>query len=911
MRRAGFLLTPILLLAWGWGKEASAQFKPVPGLGDTANLHLSLRRAGFTGSVLQITAHPDDENHGALTYLSRHLGARVGLLTLTHGGAFGNALDERVGVALGVLRTQELLAADKYYGVDQFFTRATDSGTVKDGSTALRLWGHDAVLEDVVRVIRFFRPDVIINRWQGNERDGHGHHAAAALLTQEAFRAAADPTRFPEQIAEGLAPWQAKKLYMDWLTDDQQASVEIDAGDYDPVLGSSYAELGAQGLSLQRSQIQRLHAWPGPAVYRFHLIEPFSSDPQKEHSLFEGLETTLPGLSQLAGKEEKRVPWLRPALEDAHHHWQTALSGFRANAPHEIASHLLAALDILKDVSHRIGKSRLSSSALYELQNRLERKIEDFEDAAARSLGLRLEAFVGPQTRPRETLVPGVGGAPPAPPHIVPGQNFTVTVALWNRSPDAILVESCGLDGEARWTIGHREGETTEIGYNEASFHRFSVHVPEDAEYTQPAWGRVSYHAPLNYYRKAGYQLLPRRPPVLLAACRYRAHGVEASQRVPVQVRTYDRLHGEQEEWLKVVPPVAVEVHPRRRISPLNANGRELSVEVTVRNQLPGTLAGEIRLELPPGWTSLPARHFQLKREGEVLKYHFAVQLPEHLPVGEWQIQAVASVGGKNYTAGYDRIAYPQLEPQHLYHPARMNLSVVDARLADSLRVGYVAGRGGDQPITKVIGWLGADSRLLNKEFSLAHLQEFDTVILGPFTFSVNPELRAAVPDLTKYVEDGGVVIALPYAVADPVIPYPVQPRKGAAGWGPYPYRLPGNVFEGVVDPQAAVEILAPDHPVFDTPNRISVQDFANWISALAAGTPIEWDSHYQPLLQLREVDGREMQGSLLMARHGQGLLVYAALTLHTQLHVSNPGAVRLLANLVSLPRTLQTSNSK
>ena len=159
-----FLLTmqsvPVMAQSLDQVRSAVVRFRPVPDVGDTANLLLALRRAGFTGSVLQITAHADDENHGALTYLSRRLGARVGLLTLTHGEAFGNALDDRVGSALGALRTQELLAADQYYGVDQFFTRAMDSGTVKDGPTALRLWGHEAVLEDVVRIIRFYRPDV-------------------------------------------------------------------------------------------------------------------------------------------------------------------------------------------------------------------------------------------------------------------------------------------------------------------------------------------------------------------------------------------------------------------------------------------------------------------------------------------------------------------------------------------------------------------------------------------------------------------------------------------------------------------------------------------------------------------------------------------------------------------------------
>jgi len=887
------------------GTEAAAQVKSVPGLGDSANLVLALRRAGFSGSVLQVTAHADDENHGALTYLSRRLGARVGLLTLTHGGAFGNAIDNRVGVALGVLRTQELLAADQYYGVDQFFTRATDSGTVKDGPTALRLWGHEAVLEDVVRVIRFYRPDVIISRWQGNERDGHGHHAAAALLTREAFFAAADPSRFPAHLAEGLASWQVKKLYINSLSADQEATVEIDAGEYDAVLGSSYAELGAQGLSLQRSQVQRVHAWPGPAVYRFQLVESVLPAKQQEDSLFDGLETTLLGLSKLAGDQEQQVPWLRPGLEEVDRHWQIALTSFRANASSEIAPHLFAALDKLQELSGQVAGSVLSPSRRDELVFRLRHKLADFADAAARSLGLRLETFVDPYVEPEKRLVPGVGGLPPGPEFVVPGQKVTVTASLWNRSPWSLQVKDCELKGKSNWMIERLDGDTTELSYNQAASYKFKIHVPEDADYSQPTWERRSYHESLTRHREPVHQLLAKRPPVLVGQCRYRIFGVEASLSAPVRVRTYDRLQGEREEELNVVPALGVEVRPRQAIVPLQAAGQVLAIEVTVQSYIRGTVIGQLLLETPRGWETPPPKPFEFSSPGEKRELHFALSLPETIQPGELKFRAVARANGKEYDVGHDRIAYPELDPEHLYYPAVATVTVVDAEVADGLKVGYVRGRGGDQLMTKVLTWLGVDVHPLEEgEFTLERLREFDTVVLGPFAFGVHPQLRAAIPELTQYVKQGGVVVALPYAVVGPVVAYPIEPRQGAVGWGPYPYRLPGNVFRGVVDAEASVSFLVPDHPLFNSPNQLSPSDFTNWISGLAAGVAEEWDSNYRPMLSLLEKDGREMGGALLVARHGMGFLVHAGLTVHLQLHAGTPGAVRLLANLVSLRKT-------
>src|SRR5215470_17011566 len=214
----------------------------------------ALLRLRSTVTVLHTTAHPDDEDGALLTWLSRKAGVRTGLLTLTRGEGGANLVGPELYDALGVLRTEELLAAGRFYGVDQMFTRVTDFGFSKRLDETLEHWGKDVVLGDVVRAVRLYRPDIIISRFQGKPRDGHGNHQTAGLMSLEVFKAAADPKMFPEQLKEGLRPWQVKKLYLSVRESEPSATLKIEVCAYDPLLGRSYREVAREGLSYQRSQ---------------------------------------------------------------------------------------------------------------------------------------------------------------------------------------------------------------------------------------------------------------------------------------------------------------------------------------------------------------------------------------------------------------------------------------------------------------------------------------------------------------------------------------------------------------------------------------------------------------------------------------------------------------------------------
>src|SRR3989454_8811024 len=257
-----------------------------------------------TASAMHTTAHPDDEQGGVLAWISRGQGARLSLLTLNRGESGDNAIGPELFDGLGLIRTEELLLADRYYGVDdQYFTSVVDYGFSKRLDEALEKWGEQDVLGEVVRVVRIDRPLVLISRFQGNARDGHGNHQAAGLVTQEAFRAAGDPAMFPEQIAEGLRPWSPLKLYMGGVRENEDWTIRTDAGEYSPWLGESYNDFARMGLSFQRSQNGgQVALAPGPSYGYYKRLASTVPAPDKGASLFDGLDTPPAGLVAVVGR---------------------------------------------------------------------------------------------------------------------------------------------------------------------------------------------------------------------------------------------------------------------------------------------------------------------------------------------------------------------------------------------------------------------------------------------------------------------------------------------------------------------------------------------------------------------------------------------------------------------------------
>ncbi|MCU1221155.1 MAG: hypothetical protein JWN42_2352, partial [Candidatus Angelobacter sp.] len=386
--------------------------RPLPQ--DQGALHLAqlLTKLKTTARIMQVVAHPDDEDGGLLTLEARGNGASVLLFTLTRGEGGQNKFGAESSDELGILRTLELLEADKYYGVEQRFSHVTDFGFSKTADETFNKWhGHDVALGDLVRSIRSFRPDVLIARFSGTTRDGHGHHQASALLTIEAFRAAADPNKFPEQIKEGLPPWQAKKLYVGnpprmvqgGNVADEDYTVKLNIGEYSPLLGMSYTQFALEGLAHQTSQgTGGIRVPPGPRYTYYKLTDSTLPKPGAAHEadFFDGIDTSLVGLATRLGAEESKVPFLRPALESLQKHIDASNKAFSLQNPSACAPELLAGRDEAEKFVHQVEDSQLPDAAKAELLSSLRTKLDQFQQAANESLGIFFEITVDPPGPP-------------------------------------------------------------------------------------------------------------------------------------------------------------------------------------------------------------------------------------------------------------------------------------------------------------------------------------------------------------------------------------------------------------------------------------------------------------------------------------------------------------------------------
>jgi LmbE family N-acetylglucosaminyl deacetylase len=461
-----------------------------------AGLGQAIRKLKTTARMIHTTAHPDDEDSGMLALEARGLGASVLLLTLNRGEGGQNKTGSELFDSLGVLRTLELLAADGYYGVEQRFTRVVDFGFSKTPDETFTQWrGHDVALGDMVREIRTYRADVLVARFQGSPRDGHGHHQASAILTKEAFKAAADPSRFPDQIKEGLLPFQAKKLYIGGIRPNEQYTLKLDTGVYDPALGVSYAQIAHLGYSHHLSQGDGRSQGPAGHSYTYYkLLESVVNTPGAsgghEEGFFDGIDTTLPGLAARLGSEESSVPFLRPALADLEPIISQAETGFTPDNPARAGTPLLAGFNHVRTLITKIEASNLSAAAKLDLLTALRTKEAQFMSAANLALGVTLEATVDAVGSDEGQEAPGPPAQRQSLSIAVPGQTFTLTARLYNRSKRPIRADDIRLSLPDGWKTEEIKRDLKELGPGDSGSARFRITVPDGAEYTRPYWHR-------------------------------------------------------------------------------------------------------------------------------------------------------------------------------------------------------------------------------------------------------------------------------------------------------------------------------------------------------------------------------------------------------------------------------------
>jgi LmbE family N-acetylglucosaminyl deacetylase len=885
---------------------APGYLDPLPGDTGTAGLKQELRKLQTTGRLMMVVAHPDDEDGGLLTLEARGKGVQTLLMTLTRGEGGQNKLGSSLFDVLGVLRTLELLASDRYYGVEQRFSRVADFGYSKTADETFQKWGgHDVPLADIVRVIREFRPDVLIARFSGTENDGHGHHQASSILTQESFRAAADPNRFPEQIKEGLQPWQAKKLYIGNVCGfgattcpDENWTVKLNTGEEDPVLGMSYVQFAIEGLRHQQSQgLGDLKIPSGPRYAFYKLVDSVVSNTKDanghEKDLFDGIDTSLPALASRLGAE-KEAPWLAPNLK--------SITGQIADSPDALSKLLRE----LQGVLDSIDQSELQPGKKAALTDLLLAKADQGATALNLALNLSLDASVVPPGGPEASLPSKVNALV----DVSPGQKFEIIARLHNSSEEWISIQNAVLELHRDWVReGHAEHRA--IGPGQDYYANFLVQVPADAPLSRPYWHRDDPEVEAVNKVDEAYQTLPLPPTRLRVVVRYqiaeqrgRLHTLapdtiqghrirrRSAERgtgtiaATVAVRFVAQNSSTEKLALAIAPALSVALEPGEQVLPLS-DGNATSVKVGVSSNLTGAPNGTLRLDLPSGWRSEPeALKVSLPKRGDKQDFEFHV-FPANLKQERAQIRAVLDAGSAKYTEGYTLVTREDLGSFYYFQPAVQHVSIVDVKVPKDLKVGYIMGAGDDIPT--VLRQIGMNVTLIPAEkLGAEDLSQYRSTVLGVRAYDTQKEVAANNQKLLDFVRNGGTLI--------------VQNNNSVSDFNsghftPYPAELSRA---RVSVEEAPVQILAPDNPMFHYPNEISEKEFDGWVQERGLYFMDKWDDHFTPLLSCHDPNEPDQKGGLLVAKYGKGTYIYSGYAFFRQLPAGVPGAVRLFVNIVS-----------
>jgi hypothetical protein len=884
--RASWLAAALALLVIAL-PAAQMRVRPLDLEDGSVALGLALRHLGNTGVFMQATAHPDDENNALHVFLNRGQGIRTVLATATRGDGGQNEIGPEIFDGLAVLRTEELGAMHRFDASEQYFTRAVDFGYSFSIEETLEKWGRDEIIADYVRLIRMTRPDVI-HGMNPTGTAGGLHHQTSGLLSREAFKAAGDPARYPEQIREGLRPWQAGKYYYPAggpgagggrgqpapvpgapLPLGALRMAAVDISGFDPLLGRTSPEVGSEERSMHKSQAmaQLLSLPSAPAVQRFLLMDTTVSRPAAdESSLFDGIDTTIPGLARFADAPPQS---LLDGLRAIAGRVVEAQKQFDASGPNAAAPALAAGLNAVRALRAQLGAIALNDDARYNIDQRLKTKEAEFADAEVLAHGLRLEVLADD----------GI---------VVPGGPVRVSVMIGDRARRSgatiKAVTLKGFDGAAGCPAGTLESGNV---YRCES----QVTVPVDAKPTKPYWKRLPNAARYEFEPDAPFGL-PFRPTPFRANVVLVLSGAEVALDLPVEYRYEGKaLEGEKRMELTVVPALALRVSPDIAIVPAGRGATaavDRDIRVTVTNGAKSATAGQVKLEVPAGWRVTPAVvTVNFTREDEARTVRFTVRPDAKAAIGQYAIGATASIGSQRFDRGYQTIEYPHIHRRQLELPAVVNLKVMDVRLAPGLNVGYVMGTGDDVP--SALRGLGATVRILDADdLAFGDLHRYDAVVIGIRAYDSRDDLRASNQRILEYAQSGGTVI--------------VQYNRDA-DWARYaPYTARGSSTR-VTDEDGEIQILATDDPVFHYPNEIAAAAWRGWVQERGTYFLDAQSPEYTELIQVNEpFDNNKgwKKGALVEARVGKGRWIYVGLGLWRQLAAGTDGSYQLFANLIS-----------
>lgn len=809
----------------------SASNAQVPVTNNSADIYLQLKKLNVLGSVLYIAAHPDDENNSFLPYLAKEKLYRTGYLSLTRGDGGQNLIGSEQGIELGLIRTQELLAARRIDGAEQYFSRAYEFGFSKSADEALRIWDREKVLSDVVWMIRRFQPDIIITRFPGDARAGHGHHAASSILAQEAYTAAADPEKFPEQFKYGVKHWQAKRILWNTFnfggtntTANDQLKIEV--GGYNVLIGKSYGELGGEARTMHKSQGE--------------------GRPRRRGQVFEFFQT-------LGGEAPKNdlmdgivIDWSRlPGGEKIQSQINTIISNYKFEQPEASVPALVMLYRSIKSLP--AGNWR--DKKLAETQQIIEACSALFSEA----------------TTSQE--------------YIIQGDVLNVNFFLNKRKKVNAAVKNIRLEN-----FDTSVNASLSLN-NNFTFNR-AIPVAADKKISQPYW--------LEYPKEEGQfvikdQLLigmAENDPSFEAVYIVTIEGEDFTIKRPVQYKVVDPAKGELYQPLAVLPRVEINYTKENFIA---LNGQPVKVQSFVRMNGSTVPNHDIRFEGVPGWKYEDPSQDATRSKA---KESFFIVKPDNKVLNSTNEISLSTITPGAYLGSTKVIAYDHIPTITYFTRAKANLLNVNIK-TEGKKIGYIIGAGDKVPTA--LEQLGYEVKILSEaDITEENLQQFDAVITGIRASNIFEFLTAKNDVLNKYVENGGNLIAQ-------------YIKSNTVGYkrlklGPYPFSISSG--SRVTEENTKVNFLLPQHPVLNYPNKITEKDFEGWIQERSTYQVDQADPHYEMPLSMNDTGEKVGNGSLAIAKYGKGNFAYVSLVLFRQLPAGVPGAYRLLANLIALPKS-------
>ena len=834
----------VAILSFALAPFALAQFPPPPGTGPgLAETVEAIDSARVTTRILYITAHPDDESAAVLTYLARGLHADVALLSLTRGEGGQNALGPEQAPQLGLIRTQELLAATRGYGVKLYFTRAKDFGFSKTPEETEKIWGGQ-VLEDMVRIIRSFRPNIVINNW-GGVHGGHGHHQASGLLTPKAMQLAADPNY---KLAGGfaspdLAPWcPANPVVLLKLDRSESGKGDIlPLDEVSPLWGKTWREMGLDAFANHHTQ-GIAGFLNSPFLRRQLALIPEQGDSFDPAVLASPLTSLFAGCKAFA-EAANQLDLARKAV----------LEGNTTEATRDLAG----AAEQFHDWTGKCGYAIANNPVQLQYAADIARSRERIERALALAAGMQLKAEADTN-------------------QLVAGDSFHVSARARCRREAGCSFGGLTLLLPKTMEQSRQEGEP-EKGYEFTVTFAGNMPPPQPAQFLLPL-------------AEDGMRpLLPEPPPLIIAAQDVTVSGYKMVLEQPV-------THVEATSTsivrvpLRIVPAYTIAVDPKQMVEVLAARHEPFDIFLRVHSYSAKPAKVRVGLVAPGGLTAGPPVDVEFPGLGDQYA-KITVTPPSKIDAGDFAITAYAKRGDEKFSTSLEPL--PSMPTILWSEPAQCVVHVFDIDVPPHLHVGYISAEG--EPIPDALRRLGIDVEMLDTvALTFGNLSKYDAIVVGVRAYELRPELAEANKRLLEYVSNGGTL----------VVQYNRDYIWDRLQPAPYPAKI-GSPTPRITDENSPVKFLKPDDPLLNHPNKITLDDFKGWVQERGLYFWSDFDARYTPLLAMNDPGEKDLAGGLVYTRYGKGTYIYNGLAFFRQLPGGVPGAYRLFVNLLSASRPL------